>query len=110
EDAQRIALQAALAVRIQRVEVLAKVILQQSAIGLARLRRAQRVDLQLHARDAEAFPEPRGERDDLDVDVRAREPDGLDVDLVELAEPALLRFLVPEHRALAPQLESCAAQ
>ena len=52
EDAQRVALEAALAVFIQRVEVLAKIVLQQFAIGLARLGRAQRIDLQLHAREA----------------------------------------------------------
>ena len=110
EDAQRIAFEAALAVVIQLVEVRAEIILEQRPVRLARLRRTQRIDLQLHARESEHLPEARGQRDDFDVDVRTREADGFEVYLVELAEAALLRLLVAEHRALAPELEPRTAQ
>ena len=46
----------------------------------------------------------------LGVDVRTGKAERLDVDLVELAIAALLRPLVPEHRARGPQLQPRAAQ
>jgi len=39
-----------------------------------------------------------------------READGLEVNLVELAEAAFLGLFVAEHRALAPELETRTAQ
>ena len=74
------------------------------AIDVARLRRAQRVDVEFDALDAEPAPHARGHRNQLGVDVRAREADGLHIDLVELPVAALLRPLAPEHRAHAPEL------
>jgi len=41
---------------------------------------------------------------------RPFEADGLDVDLMELTETALLRFFVPEHRPDAPHLVASTAQ
>ena len=72
--------------------------------------RAERIDLQLHARDAEQAPQPRGHRDDLRIDIGPGEADGFDVELMELAIAPLLRLLVPEHRPDAPELVTRAAQ
>ena len=43
-------------------------------------------------------------RDDLDVGQGLRSPDQLDADLMELAQAALLRPLVAEHRAVIEEL------
>ena len=45
------------------------------------------------------------ERDDLDIGLRLRHPEQLDADLVELAEAALLRPLVAEHRAAVEEFQ-----
>jgi hypothetical protein len=52
EDAQRIAFEPTATVGVERFDVLAKVILQQRAVRLARFGSAERIDLQLHARQA----------------------------------------------------------
>src|SRR5690606_13104009 len=110
EDAQRIAFEAPAAVGIELRFVLAEVLHQPRTIGLARLRRPERIDFETHAGDAERAPQPRGERDQLRIDVRTCVTDGLHVDLPELAIAALLRALVPEHRPDAPELVALPAQ
>ena len=110
EDAQRVTLEPALTVSIERVVMCAKVLGQPRPIFATRLRSTERVELQAHAADAQAAPERRRECDEFRIDVRALEADGLDVDLMKLAETALLRFFVPEHRPDAPHLVASTAQ
>jgi hypothetical protein len=57
---------------------------------------AERVELERHPRDAELFSSCAPEGDDLDVGLRLGGADDLGVELVELAEAALLRPLVAE--------------
>src|SRR5690606_24947334 len=73
-------------------------------VARARFRRADRVDEQLRRPNAERPPQPCRQDDQLGVDLRLLEAERLDGELVELAVPALLRFLAPEHRAARPEL------
>src|SRR5262245_38711262 len=110
ENAQRVALEAPPAVLIELALVLAEIFRQLSTIAAARLGRAERIDLEAHARDPQAAPQARGERDELRIDIGTRKADRLHIDLVELSIAALLRFLVAEHRPDAPELVTRTAQ
>src|SRR4051794_2442240 len=55
--------------------------------------------------DAQSLQQPRTDRDNLDVCQGLGRADQLDADLVELAEPTLLRPLVTEHGPIIEQLE-----
>ena len=60
---------------------------------------ADRIDLEPRAvGESERAPQPREHHHVLGVDVRAREAERLDVELVELPVASPLRTLVPEHR------------
>ena len=64
---------------------------------------ADRIDLEPRAVvDAERAPQPRQHHHLLGVDIRAPEPERLDVELVELPVASPLRALVPEHRTPGP--------
>ena len=65
--------------------------------------KAERVDLELDAGQAEIVPQALAHHDDLGIRIRTREAERLDADLVELAIAAALRTLVTEHRADVPQ-------
>ena len=102
EDAQRIRVQPALRIVVEDVAVPLEVRDQLRAMRAALVRVADRVDLQLDAVEPERVPQPREHHDLLGVDVRAREAERLDVELVELPVAALLRALVAEHRSASP--------
>src|SRR5258708_257515 len=55
--------------------------------------------------DTEVAQDLRAQLDHLHVRLRLRHADELHVDLMKLAEPALLRPLVPEHRSAREELE-----
>ena len=74
--------------------------------GVARLGVAERVELQRHAvGDAELAQQLVGEDEQFDVGRRLGRADDLGVELVELAEAALLRPLVAEDRAVGGDLQ-----
>src|SRR5688572_26906261 len=73
-------------------------------VDLARLGRADRIELELRARDPELAPQPCRNRDELRVDLGLRETEGFDAHLMELPIAAFLRFLTPKHRAREPEL------
>src|SRR6185437_11816822 len=110
EDAQRIALEPPAAVGIERTLARAEVLDQPLPVGAPRLRRTEGIDLEPYPPDPEPAPQARRERDQLRVHVGSGNADRLDVDLVELAVPALLRPLVTKHRSHAPELVPLAAQ
>ena len=66
---------------------------------------AERVELERHALDAELGQQLRAEREQFDVGLRLARADDLGVELVELAEAALLRALVAEGGAVGRDLE-----
>ena len=104
QDAQRVALEPVPAVLGQLVAVPGQIADQLIAIGTPARRIAQTVQLQHDlVGEAELGQNPRAERDHLDVGERLRRAQDLDVDLMELAQPALLRPLVAEHRAAREQ-------
>ncbi len=79
---------------------------ERRAIGLPALGIAERVELELGARqDAELVEDAGADGDDLDIGLRLRRADQLDIDLMELPEAPLLRPLVAEHRAVREELE-----
>ena len=71
--------------------------------------RAERIELEPDAADAELGPQPRRDDDQLGVDLRFREAERLEAKLMELPVAALLGPFVPEHRAADPQLLLCSA-
>src|SRR5436305_6810265 len=71
----------------------------------ASLRVAEGVELENRAGDAELFQQLVGESEQLDIGLRLARADDFRVELVELAEAALLRPLVPEGRAGCRKLE-----
>ncbi len=76
------------------------------AIGDAILLRTQRVQFQRHlVAEAEFAQQVPGQCDRLDIGERLVAAQDLDIDLVELAQPALLRPLVAEHRPAIEQLD-----
>src|SRR6185437_7822027 len=94
EDAQRVALEPPPAVLGKIGEMIAVIGDERGAIGLPARRVAERVELELGARqDAELVEDAGAGGDDLDIGLRLRDADQLDADLMELAEPALLRPL-----------------
>src|SRR5690606_14123312 len=104
EDAQRIALEPAAAVLVEPVVMRREIADEDLLVARARFRRADRVDEQLRSPNAERPPQPCRQDDQLGVDLLLLEAERLDGELVELAVPALLRFLAPEHRAARPEL------
>ena len=104
EDAQRIRVQPAPRVVVERRSRCAR----SSAISSARCaRRSSRSPIELicsamPSARPERPPQPREHHHLLGVDVRAREAERFDVELVELPVAALLRALVPEHRPAGP--------
>ena len=66
---------------------------------------AERVEFELHALDAKLGEQLRAEREQFDIGLRLARADDLGVELVELAEAALLRALVAEGGAVGRDLE-----
>ncbi|MNC35159.1 hypothetical protein D3C75_836320 [compost metagenome] len=105
EDAQRVALQAALAVFVQLLQARREELDQRITVACTGFAGAQAVEFQLdRVLDAQQAPQAPGQHDQLGVDVRTVEVEHFHADLVELAVAALLRALVAEHRADVPQL------
>src|SRR5437763_7560221 len=64
---------------------------------------ADRIDLEANTvRETQLAPQSRQHDYLLGIDIRAFEPERLDVELMKLPVPSLLRPLVPEHRAGEP--------
>ena len=79
---------------------------QRRAPGVARIGVAERVQFQRHAfGDSQLAQQLVRHRQQLDVGLRLVGADDLGVELVELAEAALLRALVAEHRAVGGELQ-----
>ncbi len=106
EDAQRIALEPSAAVLGQPLAAGLEVVDQPLAVGAPALGVAQRVQLEGHlGAKAQRLEDAPADRDHLDVGLGLGRAQHLDVDLVELAQPALLRPLVAEHRAAHEQAD-----
>ena len=103
QDAQRIAVQAALGFGVQDVFVFFQIHDQVGAVAVALFGIADRVQFETHVLQAQVIPQAARHHDHLGVDVRAREADRFGAELEELAVAAALRTLVAEHRALVPQ-------
>ena len=102
KDAQRVGVQATLAVFIEQIGVGLEVSDQGLAMGLALFRLTQAVELQGHVfahLQAEVTPQGGRHEDEFGVDVGTCKAQHLRAHLVELAIAALLRALVAEHRA-----------
>ncbi len=102
EKAQRVRVQPALRVGIERVGMPLEVLDQCLAMRAALVGIADRIDRERDTVEPERTPEPRQHDDLLGVDIRAREAERLDVELMELPIATLLRALVPEHRTAGP--------
>lgn len=76
---------------------------QLTAISGALVALAEAVDLQPQVAEPQGVPQTPGQQYDLLIDVRPREPEDLDADLMKLAVAALLRTLVPKHGAVVPE-------
>ncbi len=108
EDAQRIAVQAAPRILVERIGVLLQVRDQPGAMRAALVGLAEAVDLEANVvadDETEVLEQRAAHQDLLGVDIGPGVAEGFDVDLVELAIAALLRPLVPEHHDLAPQAQ-----
>ena len=104
QDAQRIALEPIPALLRQIVAVAIEIADQLVAIGAPARRIAEAVQLEHDVvGQAQLGQDARAERDHLDVGERLGSTQDLDVDLMELAQPPLLRPLVAEHRAAREQ-------
>src|SRR5437764_14760529 len=75
------------------------------APGGARLRIAERVELEDRAGDPKLFQKLIGEGEQFDVGLRFCRADDLGIELVKLAEAALLRPFIAEGRAGGRELE-----
>ena len=103
QDAQRIGLQSPTAVFVKRRAVRGEVIDQALTIGLARIQRAQRIELERETPDAQLPPQARAHENNLGIHVRALQPERLDADLVKLPIAPFLRTLVAEHGTRIPK-------
>ncbi len=107
EDAHRVLDQPRLAVFRQHLLVLEEMLDQRGAPRVACLGIAQGVELERHALgDAELVEQLIGEDEQFDIRRGLGRADDLGVDLMELAEAALLGALVTEHRTRGGELES----
>ena len=105
EDAQRVLVEPRLAVLAEIGAVRGEMLDQLRAPRVAAGGVAERVELEPHALDAEFGEQLRAEREQFDVGLRFGGADDLGVELVELAEAALLRALVAEGGAVGRDLE-----
>jgi hypothetical protein len=106
EDAHRVLLEPDEAFLERSPRCASKWATRACAPGVAGVGVAERVELERHAfGDAELLQELVGHDEELDIGLRAVGADDLGVDLVELAEAALLRALVPERGAVGGELE-----
>ena len=99
EDPEGVRLGAPLAVAAEPADIFAERRDQGLAERGTARRAAHRVHDQFDAGDAQLPDQRPREVEHLGVDRRVRDAEDLDVELMELAVPALLRPLVPEHRA-----------
>ena len=99
EHAQRVGDQPAARIGVEVGFVPLEMRHQRVAMRAPLVERAERVDLQPHALEAEVVPEPRAHQDELGVHVRPGVAERLGADLVELPVSTLLRPFVPEHGA-----------
>src|SRR6202035_4876939 len=84
EDAQRIAVQAPLAILIQSGFMRAEISRELVAIGGARRGGAQRIQEQLEAGETQPPQQPRRQQNEFRIDVRTRKAECLRVDLMKL--------------------------
>ena len=106
ENTQRIGRQTTAGILIEHIVVFVEVGHQRFAVTGAFFGRAEAVQLQARL-DAEVLPQTCGERQELDVHVRAAEAQRFAAELIELTIAAALRALVPKHRAEVPQTLRC---
>ena len=104
EDPERVAVDLGPVVLGEVVAHVLEELAQARVVGDSVGRAAHRVHHQQVALRPERPQVTVGEGDDLDVDVGVVDAERLDADLVVLAEPALLRLLVPERRGDVPRL------
>ena len=109
EDAQRVSVEAALAGVAELVVARAQVALERLAVDGAALGAADRVEYYLKVGKSEPAVELHREVYDLEVYEGVLSAERLDVELHELAVASLLRALVAEHRADAPELRGLRA-
>ena len=104
QDAQRIGAQPRLGIGIESFRPLLEPSHQGSAVGLAILRRAKAVQLQLQATHAEAGQQIPGQGDHLNITPGPLGTKPLHPDLMELPLPTRLGSLVAKHRTRIPEL------
>ena len=106
QDAQGVALQTVQTVGGEALFMAFQVGDEGAAIGLPALLVAQRVELERDVLGhAQLVQDVLAQRHDLDIAHGLGGTQELDADLVELAQAALLRPLVAEHRAIVEELE-----
>src|SRR5512134_1368009 len=106
ERAQRISLDTPLAIVAQLISTLSQERQQNFAISRPAVAAAERIDLQGQLGQSEGMEEITEQKQDLRVDQRIAPANRFRADLVELAHPALLRPLAPEHRPHIIQLSN----
>jgi len=102
EDAQRVAVQAALGFRVQQRFVAFQVSNQVHAVARALFGVADRIEFEADVFQAQVVPQAAAQHDHLGIDVGTGEAHGFAAELVELAIAAALRTLVAEHRSRVP--------
>jgi hypothetical protein len=103
QNAQRIGVQPALRIVVELPREPLEIGDQARAMQTTLFGIADRIDREPRAvGDAQRAPQPRQHHDMLRVDFRAGEAQRLDVELMELPVPPLLRALVAKHRADGP--------
>src|SRR5690606_23473975 len=85
EDAKRIALQPLQAVGIQTRLVGREIRNELLTVCAARLRRAERIQVELEPLESEFSEQASAQHDQLGIDVRPRVAEGFDIELVKLA-------------------------
>src|SRR5437763_7011228 len=102
QRAQRIGVQATAGVFVQLIQVRFEVLHQIDPVLCPRFSVTYGVDMQLHIGDAELLPQTGEHGDLLGINIRSREAQSLDVDLVELPISSLLWPLITKHRPAGP--------
>ncbi len=103
QDAQRVGMQAALAVLVEQVRVPLEVGDELLAVARALRGLAEAVEFEPHIGEPDGLPERIRQQDQFRIDVRPCEAQCLGADLVELPETSALRLLAAEHGAGVPE-------
>ena len=99
EQAQRIRLEAAAVVLAEMGEVRAEMLAEGVGVSRPVFRVADAVERERHSAEPKPLHARRRQLQNLQVDRRVGVADGLDAELMELAEPSRLRAVVAEHWA-----------